>query len=145
MTSQKIDDFRRMVACFRRMRACEDCTIPTLRQMAIKFCRTILVIKSGPRGSNFIVYTNKNYESREKWNRWEFWKTPRIEQFLRILYSLRLSWQESVRLYILDVCALMRHSAAYFLMAALFLDKQLFRARSFSMGPPWFASCLASS
>ena len=59
---RKNGDFRKMVACYRRMRACEDCTIPTLRQMAIKFYRTILVIKN-PRGSNFIVYTNKNYES----------------------------------------------------------------------------------
>ena len=63
--SERMVIFRGIVACYRRMSACEDCTIPTLRQMAIKFCRTILVIKSGSRGSNFIVYTNKNYESSE--------------------------------------------------------------------------------
>ena len=132
-----------MVACYRRMRACEDCTIPTLRQMAIKFCRTILVIKSGPSGSNFIVYTNKNYESREKWNRWEFWKTPRIEQFLRILYSLRLSCQESVRLYILDVCALMRYSAAYFWWQHFFLTEIAVSSHNFFDGTP--VICLVSS
>ena len=33
--------------------------------MAIEICRTILVIKSGSRGSIFIVQANKNYEPSE--------------------------------------------------------------------------------
>ena len=84
--------------------------IELTRRAEKRFCRKLIVS---------IVY-------RAAWCHVCAQRLIRLRGILRILCSLRLSWQESVCLYILDVCALMRHSAASFLMPAIFLDKQLF-------------------
>ena len=53
--------FGRIVVCNPKVCACEDCTNSYVKVND----NNSLVIKSGPRGSIFIVETNKNYESSE--------------------------------------------------------------------------------
>ena len=101
--------------CYRKMSACKDCTIPMSRQMAISICRTILVTKSGPRGSIFIVETNKNYESSEI-ELLRVLKDPQDRVILKdhLFFKIKLAGI-NMSLH-LDVCAIMRHLGACFLI-----------------------------
>ena len=70
------------------MSACEDCTIPMLKQMTIKICRTILVIKSGFRGSIFYCLNQQKLQESSEIELLRVLKVPQDRVILKdILFS----------------------------------------------------------